>query len=236
MRTSLASILLVGGLAACGGGSLDPGAGNDAGSGTGTLTVDGSAHASPRQINARTPTDFDTEFSVRVSLNNQTVTTGTVTITSATGKTPLAFRSDGRWSGSTPGSYDQVYVLDVVSGPDKVDGVRVDGPDIHVFSKPTEGATVDATMPLSLAWSREDQASMATLNTETIDAIAIPDTGSYSLAPGSLQTDKSQARPNKLKLTRTNSVVPKGAAAGSAWVVTIDNSIDVVAQPQALPL
>lgn len=235
MRTSLASTLLLCGIAACGGSNLDPGAGNDVGSGTGTLTIDGGAHASPHQINARTRTDFDTEFSVRVSLNNQTVTTGTVTVTSATGKTPLTFRSDGRWSGSAPG-YDQVYVLDVVSGPAKVDGVRVDGPDIHVFSQPTEGATVDATLPLPLAWSRDDQASSATLHAENIDAIVIPDTGSYSLAAGSLKTDKSQARPNTVRLTRTNSVVPKGGAAGSSWVVTIDNSIDVVAQPQALPL
>lgn len=233
MRTNLASILLCW-VAACGGSNLDPGAGNDVGSGTGTLAIDGSVRASPHQINARAPTDFDTEFSVRVSLNNQTVTTGTVTITSATGKTPLTFRSDGRWSGSTPGSYDQVYVLDVVSGPDKVQGVRVDGPDIHVFSKPTEGATVDATMPLAIAWSRQDQADSAVLHTETIDAITIPDSGSYSLAAGALQTDKSTARPNTLRLTRTNSVVPKGGAAGSRWVVTIDNSIDVVAQPQPL--
>ena len=76
MRTDLASILLVWGVAACGGNSLEPGAGNDVGSGTRTLSIDGSAHASPHQINARTPADFDTEFSVRVSLNNQTVTTG----------------------------------------------------------------------------------------------------------------------------------------------------------------
>lgn len=234
MRTSLSTLVLWG-VAACGGSDLDPGAGNAVGNGTGTLSVDGSARALPRQINARARTDFDTDFSVRVSLNNQTVTTGTVTITSATGKTPLTLHSDGRWSGSAPG-YDQVYILDVVSGPDKVEGVRVDGPDIHVFSQPTEGATVDATMPLPLAWSREDQASAATLHAENIDSITIPDTGSYSLAAGSLRTDKSQARPNTVRLTRTNSVVPKGGAAGSTWVVTIDNSIDVVAQPQALPL
>lgn len=232
MRTSLASILLLWGAAACGGGDLDPGAGDDAGNGTKTLVVEGGAHASPHQINARMQTDFDTEFSVRVSLNDQTVTTGTVTITSATGKTALTFL-DNRWRGSAPG-YDQVYLLDVVSGPDKVEGVRVDGPDIHVFSKPTAGATVDTTMPLSLAWSRENQADSATLRTENIDSIAIPDTGSYSLAPGALKTDSSQARPNTLRLTRTNRVVPEGGAAGSTWTVTIDNTIDVVAQPLAL--
>lgn len=235
MRTQLASTLVLWAVAACGGGNLDPGAGNDAGSGTGTLAVGGSARASPRQINARTAANFDTEFSVRVALDNQTVTTGTVTITSATGKVPLTYRSDGHWTGSGPG-YDQVYVLDVVSGPDQLAGVRVDGPDIHVFSHPTEGAMVDATMPLPLAWARQDRASTATLDTENIAPTTIPDTGSYSLAPGGLKTDKSQARPNTLRLTRTNSVTPRGGAAGSLWTVAIDNSIDVVAQPQALPL
>jgi hypothetical protein len=43
----------------------------------------------PRVIHAKTPSDFDTQLSVRVSLGKQTVTTGTVTITSASGKTAL---------------------------------------------------------------------------------------------------------------------------------------------------
>jgi hypothetical protein len=234
MRTGLASTLVLCGAAACGGGNLDPGAGNDAGSGTGTLAIDGSAHASPQQVNARLRTDFDTALGVRVSRNNQTVTSGTVTITSSSGKTALTYHND-RWSGTAPG-YDQVYILDVVSGADRVEGVRVDGPDIHVFSQPTEGATVDPTIPLPLVWSRENAADTATLHADNIDAITIPDSGTYSLAPGSLRTDKSQPRPNTLRLTRTNRVVPRGAAAGSTWAVTIDNAIDVVAEPQGLPL
>jgi hypothetical protein len=217
-------------IAACGGSNLDPGAGNDPGTGTSTLEIDGSAHATPRMVNARMNTDFDTDFTVRVSLNNQTVTTGTVTVTSASGKFPLTYRNDNRWTGTAP-TYDEVYILDVESGPDKVSGVRVDGPDIHVFSTPTEGATVDSTMPLMLKWDREDTASSATLRAESIDSIAIPDSGTYSLAPGSLKADQSVARKNTLRLTRTNSVTLKGATAGSTWTVTIENDIDVVAQP-----
>lgn len=101
MRTHLAATLLLRGAAACGG-DLDPGSGDAVGTGTGTLVVEGSARASPHQIDARTPVDFDTEFSVRVSLNQLTVTTGTVTITSATGKTTLTFVDD-RWRESAPG-------------------------------------------------------------------------------------------------------------------------------------
>jgi hypothetical protein len=234
MRTVLASIGLYG-VAACGGSVLDPGAGNDAGRGTATLAIDGSAHAVPRLINAKTTNDFDTELSVHVALGNQTVTTGTVMITSASGKTALTYRFDNRWSGMAPG-YDQVYILDVVSGSDTVEGVRVDGPDLHVFSQPTEGETVDATLPLKIAWTRADTAELASLRTDNIGTIQIADTGSYSLAPGSLRTDKTQARPNTLRLTRTNRVVPTGAVAGSSWLVAIDNTVDVIAEPQAMPL
>jgi hypothetical protein len=109
--------------------------------------------------------------------------------------------------------------------------VRVDGPDIHVFSAPTEGANVDTTMPLVVKWQREDQANSAELRADTVDSIAIPDTGTYSLAGGSLKADKSLARQQTLRLLRTNRVVPSGAAAGSSWEVTIENRLDVIAQP-----
>ena len=77
-RFALISFVL---LAACGGDPLDPGAGNDPGGGTNTLYVEGRASADPR-INDATANDFDTDFSVALSLNGVPVTTGTVTITS----------------------------------------------------------------------------------------------------------------------------------------------------------
>jgi len=217
------------GLVACGG-NLDPGAGNDPGTGTRTLAIDGTVHASPRLINASLASDFDTDFTVQVSLNNQTVTTGTLTITSVGGKSPLTYH-DGRWSGSAPG-YDEVYVLDVMSGPDSIAGVRVDGPDIHVFSTPSQGAPVDTTMPLTIKWHRDAEANTAELRADTFERITIPDTGAYALASGSLKADKSQARLQTLRLLRTNRVAPSGAAAGSTWQVTLENRLDVVAQPQ----
>jgi len=230
MRTNFASTVLVLGLAACGGSNLDPGAGNDPGTGTGTLAIEGSVHASSRLVNARTSAEFDTEITVRVSLNTQTVTTGTVTITSSTGKVPLSYGPDNRWTARAP-TYDEVYILDIESGPDKVTGVRVDGPDIHVFSAPTAGATVDSTMPLMIQWDREDQADTAALRAENVDSLSIPDTGSYSLAAGSLKAADNEARQNTLRLTRTNRVVPAGTSGGSTWNVTIENEIDVVAKP-----
>jgi hypothetical protein len=232
MKYSFALAFMV---AACGGSALDPGAGDDPGTGTATLTIDGNVTAQSELVNAHSSADFATEFSVRVTLNGQTVTTGTVTVTSASGAVDLAFVPDGngggnRWRGTAPG-YDEVYILDVVSGADTVEGVRVDGPDIHVFTAPTAGATVDSTMPIDIAWSRNVVADSASIRTERLDALAIDDTGTFMLAGGALQAERDQARVNTLRIVRTNRVTPAGAAGISQLAVTIENEIEVVAQP-----
>jgi hypothetical protein len=219
--------------AACGGSDLDPGAGDDPGTGTSTLTVEGSISAEARLSNARNAADFDTEFSVRIELAGQQVTTGDVTVTSAGGTVALQYdpqNNNGRWRGSAPG-YDEVYILDVISGADEVTGVRVDGPDPHVFSAPLPGATVDATMPLDVAWSRGDVADSTSIRAGELDAIAIDDRASYSLAPGALKSKKDEAQENEIRLRRTNRTIPAGAVGGSEVSVSIENHITVVAQP-----
>jgi len=210
---------------------LDPGAGDDPGHGTSTLLINGDVTAQPRLTNARARGDFDTELSVRVTLNQVPVTTGTVTVTSSSGKVPLTFRQDpGRWEGSAAG-YDQVYVLDVVSGADSVEGVRVDGPDIHVFTAPAIGATLDSTQPLKVTWDSGEQADSASIDVGEIDRLAIADTGSYMLAAGSLKAEKDKAHENTIQLSRTNRVTPSGAVGGSELSVRVENRLDVVAQP-----
>ena len=233
MKLSFALFLSIAGAGAgaCGGSELDPGAGNDPRTGTSTLLVDGDITARPRIANARARGDFDTELSVRVSLNQQPVTTGTVTVTSASGSVPLTFRGDaGRWEGSAAG-YDEVYVLDVESGADRLEGVRVDGPDIHVITAPAAGATVDSTMPLRVTWDREDGAASASIDTEQLDRLAIPDTGDYMLAAGALKAEKDKPRENLIELSRENRVTPAGAVGGSEVSVRIESRISVVAQP-----
>jgi hypothetical protein len=227
---SLSSFLVL--VAACGGGSvLDPGAGDDPGGGTNTLFVNGDVSAHPRITNARSDVDFDTSISVRVMLNQQAVTGGTVTVTSSSGEFPLAYRpQENRWEGTIAG-YDEVYILDVESGADKVTGVRVDGPDLHYFEKPIAGATVDSRMPLDVAWNADQTADSASIDAEEIDTIGIPDTGKYVLAAGALKSDKDTARTNRVRLTRANRVTPKGAVGGSEVSVEVENSIEVVAMP-----
>ncbi len=233
MKTYLASTLSLLVAAACGGSDLEPGAGDDVGDGTQTLLVEGSVRAEPRVTNARSYADFDVEMSLRITKGGAPVTTGTVTITSASATFDLTYdpqRDNGRWVGSAP-RYDEVYVLDVVSGDDTVVGVRVDGPDPHFFGAPTAGATVDSTVPLELRWSREDTADSAILRTKNLENVAIADAGTYMLSAGALEAKKDAAQENEIRLTRVDRITPAGGAPGSELAVSINNDIVVVAQP-----
>jgi hypothetical protein len=229
-------------LIACGGHPLDPGAGNDPGTGTATIVANGTVAAHARVPNSTLPTDFTTDFSIRLSINNTPVTTGTVTISSRTASIPLTWNNNGgggnngRWEASGA-VYDEVYQLDVVSGPDKITGVRVDGPDIHAFTAPLAGGSVDSTIATPLAWSREVKANIATLsiNDGNTNDLTIDDTGTYSIAPASFKAEKDKTRPNRIVLVRTNHLAPGGAAAGSDFKVSVEQDLDVVvlANPNA---
>lgn len=226
------SLLVTLSLAACGGDDpLAPGAGDDPGDGTSTLQVNGSVQAEPRLANARAAADFSTEFSVRILLNGAPVTTGEVYVTSRSGEVPLAYVGDnGTWEGRAAG-YDEVYLLDVISGADEVRNVRVDGPDLHTFVKPTAGQTVDSTQPLEVTWDAGEKADTTAIRADAIDWVSIDDSHAYMLAGGALQANSSEATTNEVELRRTNRVIPAGAIAGSEFSVRVENVIEVVAQP-----
>lgn len=231
MTTRFLTPALVLSFAACSGGSaLDPGAGDDPGEGTSTLMVDGRAHASPRLTNAQARGDFDTIFSVRVQQNLQDVTTALVQVTSSSGTTVLQLGDGNRYYGTAAG-YDEVYILDVESGADYARDIRVDGPDIHSFTKPLAGASVDATLPLEITWSCDDTADTASLRTEEISDIAMPDTGKYMLAVGGIRSEPDKVRQNELRIRREDRVTPAATIGGSEWTVTVENRIEVLAQP-----
>jgi hypothetical protein len=221
-------------LVGCGGdGAFGPGAGNDPGGGTGTLLVSGDVEAGPAFDNAQDELDFTTSFRIRVERGGAPVTTGTVTVESIAGAVDLVFDpSDegGRWRGVQSGYYE-VYRLDVASGEDAVEGVRVDGPDIHWFDAPLAGASVDASLPLDIEWDRGDEAESASLETEQIDRVGIADTGAYTLAVGSLRSKAAETETERIDLRRSARVVPAGGIGGSELSVQIENRIDVVVAP-----
>ena len=119
----------------------------------------------------------------------------------------------------------------MVSGADSVEGVRVDGPDLHAFTAPVAGATVDSTQPLRLAWDSDQKADSATVDAEKLERVAIDDTGEYMLAGSALKAEKDKTAENTIRLSRTNRVTPAGAVAGSELTVRVENRIQVLAQP-----
>lgn len=220
-------------LAGCGGGGLSPGVGDDPGTGTGTLLVDGDVSAVPAIDNAQDAADFTTEVSIRIGKAGVPVTTGEVTIDSFAGTFPLVFdpsQDGGRWRTTLTG-YAQVYELNVTAGDDTVEGVRVDGPDVHWFDAPVAGATVDASLPLAVEWSRDRQAAGATIQTRERDAVGIVDSGDYMLAAGMLRSKATETEQETLELRRDARVAPAGAVGGSELRVRITNRIDVVVAP-----
>ncbi|MFN0252485.1 MAG: hypothetical protein ACKV2T_36750 [Kofleriaceae bacterium] len=230
---SLSAIPFVLVVAACGGSDLDPGAGDDPGQGTSTLAVEANVSANARVDNARNAGEFDTEMTVRITKNGADVTTGTVTMTSASGTVTLMFDTTedrNRWRAIAAG-YEEVYLLDIESGEDNLTGVRVDGPDIHTFTSPAPRAEIDSTVALVVTWSRDDQADSASIRAEEIDDISMPDSGSYMLAANSLKAKREETEENELRIRRTNRVTPEGAAGGSVMSITVDNRMTVVAAP-----
>jgi hypothetical protein len=237
MKTIMISLAL---LTACSSDPLSPGAGDSAGTGTSTLTVEGTASAQPSAPNASQPTDFKTDFEVDIKLGTSEVTTGTVTVTSSSGKTALAFdmTTTNHWLGTASG-YDEVYQLDVDDGSDNVAGVRVDGPDIHTFTSPSASASVDSTAATVVTWSRADAAQDAVLHIDDNNGgngdLTVSDTGTFSIPANTFKAQKDQTRPATVSLTRSNQVTPAGAAPGSSMSVSVENAVDVIvlANPNA---
>jgi hypothetical protein len=227
MRVHFLPAALVAALAACGS-DLDPGSGDDPGTGSQTLFVDADVEASPVVTNASSATGFQTSFAVRVRKNNVDVTQGVVTITSNGGATTLIFdAAEARWRG-TQASYHEVYVLSVDGGEDHVDGVRVDGPALHHFTEPLPGAVVNATLPLMVRWAREEAAATTSFDTEEINELEIADTGSYAVPTGGLKSNGNEPTEERLRLDRSSRVSPAGAIAGSSVRVRVRNEIDVL--------
>jgi hypothetical protein len=143
---------------------------------------------------------------------------------------PLAFVQEegiGYWTGSAPG-YDEVYVLDVVTEGGTLEGARIDGPDIHVFSQPEEGASVDSAVALRVVWERDAKADSATLEIDSTGRQSLIDTGETSIPPEVLAVIDVQGLHHTLRLGRTNSVSLGGTA---LWSATVVNAIDVITPP-----
>ncbi len=236
MKTRSASVVcvvsvLAVGLGACGGGGLDPG--DEPGTGTSTLLINADFLATPLVPNAARAGDFNTAFTVDISKAGQAVTVDSVVVTSDAGAVTLQ-PSDGplgrRWRGAQSG-YFEIYQLTIEAGADNVRGVQVDGPALHHFTAPAPGATVDATMPLVATWARDEAAVIATLETRELNAVAIGDTGTYTIPVGGLKSKSTETESEQLRVDRAQRITPAGAVVGSDVRVMVRNEIDLVVAP-----
>ncbi|MBE7451186.1 MAG: hypothetical protein HS111_20520 [Kofleriaceae bacterium] len=226
--SALASVLVAAPLAACGGDALDPGAGDDPGTGSLTLLVDADLEATPVVTNAASADGFRTRFHVAVRKDDAPVTAGEVVVTSNGGAVSLTYDAgEARWRGEQAG-YHEVYVLSVTSGDDFVDGVRVDGPAPHHFTSPAAGATVDAAAPLVVRWARGEAAAVARFETEALDELEVADSGTFTVPIGGLRSKPGEPEQERLRLDRFARVTPAGAVAGSSVRVEVRNELALV--------
>jgi hypothetical protein len=218
---ALACIVL--GSAACGGGA------SSAGQGSSTLTVNATVRADNTVVNANTGAGFDTQFSVRVSKAGVPLSGAMVDIEGDAGKVVLTEnqqtqQNQARYDGQQAG-YSRTYTLGVHLGADFVENVTVTGPDLHSFSAPLLGAQAMSGQPLEVKWAASG-ATTATLTTAQLDHIAIPDTGNYTVPAGGIdKVDPGKTKDTQLQITRSESIVPKGALGDSSLSVGITNEI-----------
>jgi hypothetical protein len=112
------------------------------------------------------------------------------------------------------------YRLDVTKGTDNVQGVVVGGMAAHRIIAPAANATVTASQPLTVTWSRPAEALGANLETRDFVANGIPDVATYTV-PGA----NNPARPDqRIRLWRFNQVDIAGGLAGSRLRLSIRNT------------
>lgn len=204
---------------------LQPGSGDDVGSGTRTLHVEGSVLGSSNGVS------FLTSFVIQVRRGGAPVTDANVTITSPTGRHVLHsdVRFPGRWSGSADG-YEQVYVLDVESGDDTIRNVRVEGPPPVVFTAPAQDSTIDPASPLEVQWEPRTADQMwLIINPQGTSFGEIDDDGSFTIPPNTWVTNPAGS--HAVGLTRTNTVTPAGAVEGSRMSVSTNRYLHVCDRP-----
>lgn len=201
------------------------GIGTSTGSGSGTLRVDAEVSVTNMIDNATLPSQFRTELSVRVEKAGAEVRGAVVTLGTGPGELVLVEdgQNNGRYKGSENG-YGARYSLSVRIGDDYVEGITLDGPDVHSFDAPAIGAQVPAGQPLEVRWSPSG-ADSARLDTKELDDVSISDTGSYSVPGTALKGDNGKPVEDRVRLTRQSTVTITGGTAGSSLEVSLRNEL-----------
>ena len=203
---------------------------DDAGTGSGTLEVDGTIDAEPLDLTAETIEDLETdiEFDIFDTDGNEVVG-ATVTVTSAVGEIVLE-DCGGSYCGLQQG-YGGAFTVDIEAGDDFVSGLVIVGPQLHLLDAPNLEQMLDATQPLDIAWSPSGQAQFTRIATNDFDIELDGDPGSYTLDAELLEAEPDAEVEEEIDIEREREVVPEGALPGSQVRVVVVNAWETMVAP-----
>lgn len=224
--TMVACVLFSG----CGADPTGPGvSGPDrSGVGSGSLRIEASVSADPAAGERATSAgELDTHFEIDVrDAAGLDVTGAVVIVDSALGPITLSEGGCGRRYCGRQLGHAPTYELSVTRGADYVDDVRLSGPGFHAVITPAPGSTVDATRPLSVAWSASGRADSATVETRETSVEVAGDTGSYTVPAGVLRTRADRPEDERIRVRRRARLALTGALPGSELAISVRNGVE----------
>lgn len=222
-------------LAGCSG-AADPGGAFDAehaGVGSGTLRVEVRIAASPLDDeSALAPTELGTRLEVDVSdASGAAVTGATVTIGSPIGTVTLIEGGCTRAYCGSQSGYGRVFRVSVARGTDYLDDVVVRGPSFHLVTEPEDGATVDGSSPLAVAWSPSAEADRVEVRTREMEHSLAGDPGVFEVPAGTLATRADQPEEERVRIRRERRLALTGGIGSSVAAVEIRNGVALSTMP-----
>ena len=222
-------------LAACGGGDGTGGglfpATDRPGEGSGTLNVEARIDASPARDELALDTgELSTRFEIDVrDSSGADVTGATVVVDSPRGAVTLSEGGcERRYCGSQAG-YAGVYEISVSRGADFLDGVVIHGPSFHRVTAPENGATVDASIPLTVSWSPAGEADRVEVETRELDRELDDDPGVFEVPAGTLRVRAGEPEDERVRVRRERRLSLSGGIGSSTAVVEVRNGIELFA-------
>ena len=103
-----------------------------------------------------------------------------------------------------------------------------------VADRRTDRARTLSIEPGEVERCRGEAADQTTLDTDKIDELAIPDTGTFSLPAGSLKAKADGVEQERIRIERRATVIPTGAIVGSQMRVSVRNEVEILVQATGL--
>jgi hypothetical protein len=225
---TLATLLIVAFVAVSAGCSSDspsgPGPGTPTG-GTGTGTLWAVARITGSIMIGGSPTSVLFASVADASLGPVVGATVTIDGPMGTITVPDDSQNPGNYSIMVQDYQAGNYTLTVSSGTDRIDGVSLMAPDIHVITYPTPQDLLGADQPIVVQWTRTAAADDAYVNTKDFFGPPQSDTGSMTVPASG-----NPARPDqRVSVLRTNMQTMAGGLPGSEFFGEITVEVEPIA-------